>query len=332
MRKVKWAIMGAGHVSHKFAKSFHDGIGDGELYAVASRTMDKAVDFATTYGIKHAYGTYEEMLKDDDVDMVYVASPHGLHKEHVLMCIESGKGVLCEKAFSINKKEAQLMVDKARDKGTFLMEAMWTRFLPATRAIEQYIDEGKLGDIRFIKVNIGFNGVYDPEWRLYKRELGGGAILDIGIYAMSFISMIKKQQPKTIKAIGNFAPTDVDSDCLSIMQYEDGSMAEILLSISTAMAHKIEIIGTKGTLIIPSVTSPKSAYLLRDNKKEEIIHEPYETDGYTGFEYQIQEANSCFIHGKLASSRMTLEETVDIMGVLDRLRRAIGVTYPNDMD
>lgn len=329
MKAINWAIMGAGHVSHKFAKSFHEGVGNSKLHGVASRTLEKAEEFAGIYSIEKAYGTYEQMLQDEQVDMVYIGSPHGLHKEHVLMCIEHGKGVLCEKAFCINQEEAKTMVEAAQEKGTFLMEAMWTRFLPATRAIEQYIKDGHLGKVRFIKVNIGFDGQFDPEWRLYKKDLGGGAILDIGIYAMAFISMLKGAHPTRVKAVGKMAPTEVDRDCLAILQYADGSMAEMLLSIGTEMAHQIEIIGTKGTIIVPSVTGPRSAYLVVNGKKEELVQKTFD-DGYTGFEYQIREVESCIKEGKLASDRMSLEETIAIMGVLDRIREEIGLVYPND--
>lgn len=330
MTKVKWAIMGVGSVSHKFANSFR-GIIDGELYAVASRNLGKAQEFAKEYKINKAYGSYEEMLQDDNVDLVYIATPHGLHKEHVLACIEKGKGVLCEKAFSINKKEAEIMVLKAREKGTFLMEAMWTRFLPAARAIEAYIEQGKLGDIRFIKVNMGFSSIFDPEWRLYKKELGGGALLDIGIYAMSFITMIKKIAPSDIKSFCNLAATEVDRDCLSIMQYEDGSMAEMLLSINTELRHNVEIVGTKGTLLVPSVHSPQTATLISNGTESQVITKPYDESYYTGFEYQIREANQCFKEGKTESTRMPLDETIKIMGILDQIRKDIGVIYPNDI-
>lgn len=330
MKKVKWGIMGVGNISNVFAKSFK-GVKDGELYAVASRNVEKAKAFAKEYNITKAYGSYEEMLKDDKVDLVYIATPHGLHKEHALACIEMGKGVLCEKSFSINKKEAEIMALKAREKGTFLMEAMWTRFLPAVRAIEDYIDAGKLGDIRFIKVNIGFSSVFDPEWRLYKKELGGGALLDIGIYAMAFITMIKKVVPVEIKSFCNMTATEVDGDCLSIMQYEDGTMAEMLLSITTDIRHNVEIIGTEGTLFIPSVHSPKSATLISNGTESKVIENPFDEPTYTGFEYQIKEANHCFINGKIESDRMPLDETVKIIGILDQIREDIGVVYPNDI-
>ncbi|MCG8482912.1 MAG: Gfo/Idh/MocA family oxidoreductase [Clostridia bacterium] len=329
MKKINWAIMGVGDISHKFAKSFK-GIEDAQLYAAASRDKSKADEFAKVYGITKAYGSYEEMLKDDQVDLVYVATPNSLHKKHTLACIENGKGVLCEKAFSVNKVEALVMASKAREKGTFLMEAMWTRFLPAVKAIEKYIEEGHLGDIRFIKVNMGYNRPQDPSSRRYNNELGGGALLDIGVYAMSFITMVKKVSPIEIKSFGNLTATNVDGDCLSIMKYEDGSMAEMLLSITTHLRRYIEIIGTKGTLLLPSVNDPRSAALITKNNQNEVIEKDYDQPFYTGFEYQIMEANQCFMNGKIESDRMPLKETIKIISILDKIREDIGIVFPND--
>ena len=189
MKTVKWGIMGPGTISHKFVQSLKclDGC---EATAVGSRSKERAGEFAAQYGINRAYGSYEGLANDPDIDIIYVSTPHTAHFECTLMCLKAGKAVLCEKPFTINAKEAEILITTARTYGLFLMEAMWTRFLPAIVKVRELLAEGAIGEVRMLRADFGFRGKFDPLSRYLNPKIGGGALLDVGVYPVSFASMI----------------------------------------------------------------------------------------------------------------------------------------------
>ena len=250
-KTVKWGIIGLGGISHTFADALTR-ISDTELVAVASRNQIKATEFANKYKVNKAYEGYDNIAKDDDIDVIYVATPHGLHKDDVIMLLNNKKSVLCEKSFAMNEAEAIEMIECAKKNNVFIMEAMWTRFLPAVKQAKQWIDEKMIGDVKFVKTALGFSSEFNAEWRLYNRELGGGALMDIGVYTASIISMIYNEEPEEIIGFANIGKTKVDETGQYAMKYSNGRMAEMSISIKTSMNNDVFIYGDRGYIHLPN--------------------------------------------------------------------------------
>ncbi len=209
----------------KFATSLKE-VEDAELYAVASRSIEKAQIFAKENGATKAFGSYEEMLRDAEVDVVYVATPHVFHYEHTLLCLKNGKAVLCEKPFAINKQQVEEMISTAREKKIFLMEAMWTPFLPHIKYVMELLESGKYGRIKKLKADFGFNAPYNETGRLFLKSLGGGSLLDIGIYPV-FLALHTLGKPEKVEAKAQLGKTEVDEVCDVKFSYSDGVRAEL---------------------------------------------------------------------------------------------------------
>lgn len=323
-KKIKWGILGAGSIAHKFAVGF-GGVDDGELYAVGSRSLDKANEFADQYDIEKRYGSYEELVNDPELDAIYVATPHNFHKPHTLLSLNAGKAVLCEKPFAVNADELSEMIECAEKNNVFLMEAMWTRFLPVYSKVEEWIDKGLIGDIRLITADFGFRAGVDPEARLFNLNLAGGALMDVGVYVVSLASLIMKTEPSSIVSMAHIGETGVDEQSSMILGYDDGEMAILHTAIRTNTDHEAKIVGTEGTIYLPSFWNTTKAILKRDGEEEEVIEIPHLSNGYC---YEINEVNKCIREGKLQSDRMSWEESIDIMDTLDELRAQWGLKYP----
>lgn len=323
-KMIKWGILGTGIIASAFAKDLAFAKNT-EKFAVGSRTKESAAKFAEEHGVSRAYGSYEELVQDPDVDAIYVATPHPFHKENVLACLRAGKAVLCEKPFTINSGELEEVIQFAREKKLFLMEAMWTRFLPPIVKVREWIDSGKIGEVLLVKADFGYRAAWDPEWRLLNPALGGGALLDIGIYPVSFASMIFGTNPEKILSTAHIGETGVDEQFSIIMSYPFGKTATLNGSFRFGLTNEAYIHGTEGYIRIPSFFSAKSATLYKDGEEVETFTDDRKSSGYA---FEIEEVGKCLNQGLLESPVIPLDKSLEIMKLMDEIRGQWGLKYP----
>jgi len=317
MRKIKWGIIGLGNIANKFAQTVK-AMDSVELEAVASRNKEKSEAFGKVYDVpsKKCYGSYEELVKDESIEAVYIAVPHAFHKEISILCLKNGKAVLCEKPVTMNGNEIREVINVAEENKIFFMEGMKTRFLPINQKIKSWINEGRIGDVRLLQADFGFNAQFDPMNRLFNKDLGGGALLDVGIYNVSYSSFIFGNYPKSIKSNLYIGKTGVD-ECVSInLGYEEGKQAQLYGAININTIRDANIIGTKGKICVPKFSNADTAYILIDGK-EKKIQMPFDING---FEYQISEVVKCINEGKLQSEIMSWNDSIEIMNIMDYIR------------
>ena len=324
--KIGWGIMATGTIANKFCEGLKN-LRDTEIVAVASRSLDRALDFGRKHGIKRAYGCYEELVMDSEVDIVYIATPHPFHYEGAMLCLEAGKAVLCEKPFTLNAREAEKLIGYARKKGLFLMEAMWTRYLPAIVKVREWLERGMIGEIRFLKADFGYRCSWDPEGRLLNPDLAGGALMDVGIYPVSFASMVYKGLPQTIKSLAHIGETHVDEQFAVLFGYEGGKIASLAGALRTKLVNDALIMGTDGMIHIPDFFYAKTATLYMASGAEDVYGPEFEGNGYN---YEAAEAMRCLREGRLESSVMPLDETLAIMRTMDAIRSQWGLKYPGE--
>jgi len=325
MKKFKWAILGAGTIAHAFAKGLAD-VPNAELYAVASRSKEKADAFAKQYSFTKSYGSYEEMAKDKEIDCVYIAVTNPQHLPTALLCIENGHHVLLEKPFAVNKKEAQIIIDAARTKGVFIMEAHWSRFLPAIRQAVSWIEQGKIGEVRMIHCDFAFRAGFDPESRLFKNEMGGGGLLDIGCYTICMATMIFGIEPEEITGVAHIGETNVDEQAAMLLRFKGGNIAVLSCGVRTTTYHTLNIFGENGSITIENFWRADTAILKADGQ-EPVIFTEKEGNGYN---YEAQAAMDCIKAGKTENGIMTHADTLAIADICDKLRMQWGLKYPQD--
>ncbi len=325
--KIHWGIIGCGGIAAKFAEGLKV-LGDAELTAVGSRTEDKARAFAKKHNAKRAHGSYEQLAKDPGVDVVYVATPHPFHMENTLLVLDSGKAVLCEKPFAMNARQAERMIDAAKKANVFLMEAMWTRFIPLTVEIRQLIEKSAIGRLRFFQADFGYATDRGTEGRALNRHLGGGALLDVGIYPISFASMLFGSQPEKISSHTHIGTTGVDEQSAYLFTYDDDQLAVLSAAVTTQTPGRAVIAGTNGMIKIhPPFYRAEKATLITGDNKETVIEKPLESNGYN---YQAAEVHDCLRRGKLQSEIMPLAESLAIMQTMDKIRQQWGLKYPGE--
>lgn len=317
MRKIKWGILGLGNIAAKFAETVKT-MDSVDLAAVASRNKEKSEAFGNVYGVssKKCYGSYEELVKDDSIEAVYIAVPHVFHKDLSILSLKNGKAVLCEKPVTMNGNEIREVVNIAKENKMFFMEAMKARFLPINQKIKSLIYEGRIGEVRLLQADFGFNAPFNPMNRLFDKNLGGGALLDVGIYTVSYSSFIFGKPPKSIRSNFYIGKTGVD-ECVSInLGYDDGKQAQLYGAINLNTIREANIIGTKGRICIHNFSNADTAYILT-NGKEEKIQMPFDING---FEYQIKEVIKCINEGKLQSEIMSWNDSIEVMDIVDSIR------------
>jgi dihydrodiol dehydrogenase / D-xylose 1-dehydrogenase (NADP) len=324
---INWGVIGCGGIAQKFADCMKH-VATAELAAVASATPGKAEKFARQFGVDSAYGDYNQLVGRDDIQAVYVATTHNFHYENVKLALEHGKAVLCEKPMTVAAWEAHELVALARKQKLFLMEGMWTRFLPAICQVRDWLADGEIGELRQIRADFGFDAPFDPEGRVYNKALAGGALLDAGIYPVSLASMIAGS-PVAVEAIADIGSTSVDEQSFYLLRYEGGAIASLSASVRAPLDNVAEIIGSEGKITIPRFLAASSAELHRYRRGERIQRRFPVPDG-RGFEYEIQEVVDCLNQGKLESDVMPLDETLSIMQAMDAIRKKIGLVYDND--
>lgn len=324
--KIRWGILGCGRIARSFAESLKH-VPDAELTAVASKTKSKGLEFARTFNVEYCYDNYLDLIKNQSVDVVYVATTHNDHYETCTLCIENKKPVLCEKPFTVNAKQAKGLIALARENKVFLMEAMWTRFLPCVKEIDSIISNGTIGDIKMFKgdFGIGAKGSESCPKYYFDPNLAGGALLDLGVYPVSFSRMVFKKSPDKIETCGYIGDTNVDEHSAYIFEYGDGKMAVLSSSFTVDMPHDGLICGTKGYIRIPDFSRPTKFFIKLSQQDEREINIPFVANGLN---YQAEEVNRCLKEGKLESNIMPLDQTLEIMETLDRLRDKWGLKYP----
>lgn len=321
---IHWGILGPGKIARKFAEGLKV-LPDACLTAVGSRSRERADAFADAFGAPNRHGSYSELAADPDVDVVYVATPHPHHRDATVMCLEAGKPVLCEKPFAVNAGEARDMVACARANGVFLMEAMWTRWLPNIVKVREWLGAGAIGEVRMLLADFGFRCGWDPAGRLLNPGLAGGALLDVGIYMVSFASMVFARAPARVTSLGYIGETGVDEQAGMLLGYDGGEQAVLSTSIRTSTCQLARIHGTEGMIEIPAFWRGTRAVFRRNGDPEEIFDEPRIGSGYN---HEAEEVGRCLRSGKLESSVLPLDESLAIMETMDTIRGQIGLRYP----
>jgi predicted dehydrogenase len=324
---VRWGVIGTGGIASTFVRDLRL-LSDAAAVAVGSRRQETADEFAHAHGVERAHPSYEALVDDPDVDVVYVATPHPGHHAAARLAIEAGKPVLVEKPFTLNADEAADLVAAARSRGVFLMEAMWTRFLPHIVRLRELLASGALGEIRTVTAEHGQWFAPDPQHRLFAPELGGGALLDLGIYPVSFASMVLGQ-PSRVTAVSEPAFTGVDATTSVLLEHDSGAHGVVTTTLAAVGANDASVVGTDARIEIDQVWySPSSFSLLgRDGTVLERFDEPH--DGH-GLRHEAAEVARCLREGRPESDVMPLDETVAIMRTLDEIRRQIDLVYPGD--
>ena len=320
--KVKWGIIGPGHIARKFAADLLLS-GNGTLHAVASRDVNKAESFASRFKAFKFYADYESLVRDSDIDVVYIATPHTFHFEHAMMCLKHGKSVLCEKPMGMTPLEVQTMIAEAQKRKLFLMEGLWTRFIPATEKILSLIAQDAIGKITSIRADFGFKAEYNINHRLFNKSLGGGSLLDIGIYPL-FISLLLLGVPDKTEATARMTDTGVDASCEMILHYNNGVEAILKSTIVEDTPTEAIITGEKGRIILHKPFHHSQSVSVITTSGEEIMSLPYKGFGYL---FEIEEVNSCIAAGRLESSKLPLKISLKLFMIMENIMKEINLEY-----
>jgi predicted dehydrogenase len=321
--------MGAGRIARKFAADLKR-VDQAELIAIGSRSKESAEGFSAEFPVAYTHDSYEALVANKDVDVIYIATPHNLHYENTLLCLDHGKAVLCEKPFAMNSVQTREMIRAAKEKKVFLMEALWTKFMPHYDKTQELIRDGHLGDIRSVLVNFGFRPSAPVPARLFDPLLGGGTVMDIGIYNV-FIALSVLGKPQAIEASMTPASTGVDEQCAILFRYNNGAMAQLFTSFSSDLGTEADIAGNAGRIRLTTRFYEPSTTLefypgRVDTKTEIAVHkEP----GF-GYQYEARHVVSCLEKGLTESPVMSFTDTLLLMETLDAIRSKAGIRYKED--
>jgi predicted dehydrogenase len=323
---IRWGILGTGWIASEFAQGLAE-LPDAELVAVGSRTEGAANRFADRFQAPRRHSSYQALAEDPDIDVIYVATPNPLHREHCLLCLSAGKPVLCEKPFALNAAQATEMVQAAREKELFLMEAMWSRFFPLMGKVRALLDGGAIGEVQMLVADLCIRFDFDPSDRRYALELGGGALLDLGVYPLSFASMIMGA-PTNITSMAHLGVTGVDEQAGIVLGYDRGRISTLYTSIRVDSPVEVILLGTKGQIRIhPWWIRPETITLSVAGQEPTRFEMPYAGNGY---QFEAAEVMACLRAGKLESDLMPLDETLSLMETMDALRAQWGLRYPGE--
>ncbi|WP_296317710.1 Gfo/Idh/MocA family protein [Winogradskyella sp. UBA3174] len=319
---INWGIIGAGKIASKFATDIN-ALKGAKLYGIASRNLEKAQHFALKFNANKAYGAYKDLVLDPKIDAIYIATPHSFHKTHTLLCLDHKKPVLCEKPFAMNIDEVNEMIKASKENNTLLMEAMWTAFLPHFQYVQNLIHKKHFGNVIKLKADFGFFPEYDEASRLFNKSLGGGSLLDIGIYPV-FAVLSTLGPPNSIEADATFFQSGADSECNIVFNYKD---AKAILKSTLLEETKTEAIFycDYGTIKINKhFNEPSTVILIDEHGNSEIKDFDYKT---LGFSYEIEHFNGLIREGKTESSVMTFKRSQQLINTLDTIRKLIGLEY-----
>ncbi|KAJ1444194.1 putative dehydrogenase [Ochromonadaceae sp. CCMP2298] len=321
-QSVIWGIIGCGKIAEKVAEDIRN-VDHAELIAVAARDQRRAMDFGARFGAEKCYESYRELVEDASIDVVYIANIHPHHAEATLLCLSHGKAVMCEKPLAMNEEDVREVIDLARSKKLFLMEAIWTRFFPIVEQALELIEQGRIGEVKVIQADFGFKA--RPETvRLFDIQLGGGSLLDIGIYPL-FISMMILGDPEKITATASFTKGGVDESCNMILDYKNGAQALLNSTLIADTPTEAWIHGSEGSIKLHSrFHNPSKLSLWKDDQMMEEMEVPIEGNGYG---YEIKHVNTCLQKGLTESPLLTHDISISLMRMLDATRRQIGLEY-----
>lgn len=327
-RTVRWGIVGPGRIARLVVRDFVH-VEGAEAVAVASRSLDRAQAFAEEFGLATAYGSYREIIAADDIDVLYIATPHPQHLMIALAALEAGRAVLVEKTFTATLAGAEQVVAAAREHGVFAMEAMWTRFQPAIVAARTLIEDGVIGEVRQVQADLGVDRPFDPADRIYDPTQGGGALLDLGVYVVSFAQYFLGT-PDRVEATGSLAPTGVDTEAGLLLGYADGRAATLLATIRHQTPGAARIHGTDGWIDVhPRFHHPSTIVLTRRGHDPETITRPPRGGGYS---HELAEVTQAVAAGRLESTVMPLADTLAVQRILEEAGRQLGVTQHDDTE
>ena len=319
--KIKWGIVGLGNIAHDFARDLQL-VESGELCAVASRNLDKAQEFANQYQCPKAYGSYDELFQDQDIDILYIATPHDSHAELTIKALQNNKHVLCEKPIALHYKDAVQMIATAKKHNKFFMEAFWTRFNPSIRETLQHIENGSIGEVKYVNADFSIKFENPDNTRMTDLKLGGGALMDIGVYPL-FLAYLILGIPKEILAKSNFHSSGADAQTSIIMQYEN---AQAVLHTSFLYTNTVEAIitGTKGRINLDPLWFMTESYSVTQGEKNTKFERPTLGKGYT---YEIEECHACLNANRLESTLWSHQNSLDLAAIIEEVKNQIGLVY-----
>lgn len=319
---MKIAILGAGSIAEKLAYTMGQ-LEEAECYAVASRSLEKAQDFASKHGFERAYGSYEEMLADENVELVYIATPHSHHYAHMKLCIEAGKHVLCEKAFTVNEKQAVEIFRLAKEKDVLVTEAIWTRYMPSRKIINDLLAEGVVGEVKTLTANLDY--AISQKERIIRPELAGGALLDVGVYTLNFALMHFGNKIAEKHSAVQLAETGVDGQNVMTLFYEDNRMAVLTSGIYGLSDRQGIFYGSKGLMVVDNINNPLEVKVYNANR--ELVRAVSMPEQINGYEYEVLETIDCIKKGLRECPSMPHEDTLEVMRLMDEFRAEWGVHY-----
>ncbi len=321
-KNYNWGIIGCGKIAHKFAEDLMN-IPEATLYAVASRDQKKAIDFGKIYNSPNSYGTYQKLAADPSVDVIYIATPHVFHYENTLMCLNNKKAVLCEKPFAMNRKQVEEMINTAKRNKTFLMEALWTYFLPHYNYALKVIQSMDLGEVKSLKADFGFASPFDPKNRVFNKKLGGGSLLDVGIYPL-FAALSIIGYPNEIEASATFDKRGIDENCTMILSYKNNIKASLYSSITKKTNTEAIIELESGTICINSRFHEPSSVTITKEGIKKLYEFPVATNGYS---FEITHVQEMLSQGNTESTIMSFDKSRQLIKMLDTVRDKIDLQY-----
>lgn len=327
MKKIRWGILGTGSIAHKFAADLKH-VKGAELTAVGSRSLQKAQSFCVEFDVPVGFGSYRELAESDVADIIYIATPHNLHHENTILCLNSEKAVLCEKPFALNAKQASEMINMAKQKKLFLMDALWTKFLPHYQKMREMVNSGVVGDVKVVLANFGFRISEDQDSRLVSPEMGGGSLMDIGIYNV-FTALDVLGKPDHIDVTTVMNNKGVDEQCALTFRYENGAVANLFSTFSADLSNEVEICGTLGRIkLLSSYFEPSSTLEHYCNGNKKIIN--VEKSVGFGYHYEAHHATICLQNMDIESSVVPHEYSLVLMQTLDKIRELSGIVFPGE--
>ena len=321
MMKTKFGILGCGGIARRFAKALQLSE-NGELYAAAARDEARALELVESFGGQKAYGSYLDLVRDPDVEIVYISLVHNYHYEAAKLCLEHGKPVICEKPFFITEKEAVSLTELAREKGILVMEAMWTRCLPAFQKAREWAQSGAIGEVKLLDAAFCFNFPYDPKHRLYNTETAGGALLDAGVYPYDFVTGIVGEAPDQIRAVARKAPNGVDEAVVMSLSFPRGALASAVASVGVQASETAHIYGTLGSINVHRFLRSRKCELL--NEGGEVV-ETFTDDQEEGFVHEIEHVVDLLRRGQIESPLIPLKDSIDFARAADIIRTQCGL-------
>ena len=323
MKKIKFGILATGNIANSMAKAVQD-LDDVECYAAASRSFERAKDFADKWGFENAYGSYEELVEDSEVDLIYVASPHSHHYSHAKLCLEHGKHVLLEKAFTVNSAQAEELIALAKGKGLLLAEAFWPRYMPTRKILDDLIEQGTIGEVQAVTAEFG--APLSHIERMWNPELAGGALLDLGVYSINFALQIFTSRVEQIRSDAVMSELGVDQMNGITLKFEDGKVAVLHSNMMACMRNRGVVYGDKGYIELYELNNPKTIRVF--NEKKELTASYPAPEQVNGYEYEVLACVKAIRNGRVECEEMPHSETLRLMNILDEIRRQWNFVLP----